>query len=69
MKVIVKTNKKRSKITSYDKITDTYLVELESKPIDFKANAELIKYLSKTLNKRLTIVSGHKSKVKILKEL
>ena len=69
MKVIVKTNKKEFKITSYDKDTDTYTVELKSRPIDSKANTELIKLLSKSLKKKLKIISGHTSKIKILKEI
>lgn len=69
MKAIVKTNKKDSKVVSYNKDTDTYTVELKSKPIDNKANLELLRLLSKHLKKKLQIVSGHKSKIKILKEL
>lgn len=69
MKVIVKTNKKDSKVVSYNKDTDTYIIELKSKPIDSKANIELLKLLSKYLKKNFMISSGHKSKIKILKEL
>lgn len=69
MKVKVKTNKKHSKIVSYDTKTNTYVVELKSKPLDFKANLELLRFLSKTLNKKLILISGHRSKIKILKEL
>ena len=69
MKVIVKTNKKDSKVVSYNKDTDTYIIELKSKPIDSKANIELLKLLSNHLKKKFIISSGHKSKIKILKEI
>lgn len=64
-KVIVKTSAKESKITSYNKETNTYNVELKAKPIEGQANKELIKLFKKSLNLRVKISSGLTSKTKI----
>lgn len=45
---------------------DRYIVELNAKPKNNEANIELIKFLSKKFKKRLRIVRGFKSKVKLL---
>ena len=41
-------------------------IQIKAKPEDNKANIELIKFLSKSLKKKVRIVSGFKSKEKIV---
>jgi uncharacterized protein (TIGR00251 family) len=62
-KVIVKTNSKENKM---DKVDDYYKVNLKAKPIDGEANQELIKFLSKEFKQKVRIISGFRSKTKIL---
>ncbi|MBS3175008.1 DUF167 domain-containing protein [Candidatus Woesearchaeota archaeon] len=68
-KVIVKTNSTDNKIVNYDKENNIYKINLKAKPIDGKANKELLKFLSKELKKKVSILSGFKSKEKILEIL
>jgi len=67
MKVLVKPNKKETKIISYNKENDTYIIEVKGKPINNEVNFELIKFLSKYFKtNKITIVKGLKSKEKII---
>jgi uncharacterized protein (TIGR00251 family) len=65
-KIIVKTNAKENTIVGYDKEKEAYLIDIKAKPEDNKANLEIIKFLSKSLKKRVIIKSGLKSKEKII---
>ncbi len=65
-KVIAKPNSRENKIIGFDKDKNAYLVQIKAKPEDNKANIELIKFLSRMLKKKVRIVSGLKSKEKIL---
>jgi uncharacterized protein YggU (UPF0235/DUF167 family) len=68
MKVIVKPNKKQTKIISYDKENNTYIIEVKGKPINNEVNLELIKFLSKKYKTtNIKIIKGLKSKEKIIK--
>jgi uncharacterized protein (TIGR00251 family) len=68
LKVYLKPNSKEQKI---QKISDSeYKIFVKSKPIENKANYELIKILANYLNiksSNISIISGAKSKIKILK--
>ncbi len=67
MKVIVKPNKKQTKIISYSKEDNTYIIEVKGKPIKNEVNIELIKFLSKYFKtNKVKIVKGLKSKEKII---
>ena len=66
-KIIVKPNSPKNKILSYDKNKQAYKVNIKAKPEDNKANIEIIKFFSKILKKRIKIVKGLKSKVKVIK--
>ncbi|MBT6995441.1 DUF167 domain-containing protein [Candidatus Woesearchaeota archaeon] len=68
MKVIVKTNCSENKI-NYDDSRSCYKVGIKAKPVDGKANVEIEKFLSKHFGKKLKIISGFKSKIKLLKEI
>lgn len=65
-KFIVKPNSKLTKLLGYDKDRGAYRVEIKSKPDNGEANKELEKYLSKHFKKKVKIVSGHRSKIKIV---
>jgi len=67
MKIIVKTNCSKNEVKDYDSVREAYKVEIEAKPVDGKANIEIEKFLSKHFGKKLKIISGFKSKVKLLK--
>lgn len=45
---------------------DKYIVELNAKPKNNEANLELIKFLSRRFKKRLRIIRGFKSRVKLM---
>ena len=68
-KIIVKTNSSKNEIVSYDENKKAYRINLNAKPIEGKANKELIKFLSKQLKKKVRIVSGFTSKEKIIELL
>lgn len=65
-KVLVKPNSEEDKIESFDKDKNLYRISIKARPEDNKANVELIKFLSKLLKKRVRIVSGLKSREKML---
>ena len=47
-------------------VKEGYIVELKAKPKNNEANLELIKFLSKKFKRRLRIVKGFKSRIKLL---
>ena len=65
-KVIVNPNSKENKIECFDKERKAYRIAIKAKPEGNKANIEVIKFLSKLLKKKLRIVSGLKSRDKII---
>ena len=65
-KVIVKPNSRENKIIEFDKGKNAYLINIKARAQDNKANIEMIKFLSKSLKKKVRIASGLKSKEKII---
>ena len=65
-KIIVKPNSKENEIECFDKERNAYRIAIKAKPQDNKANIEVIKFLSKSLKKKLRIVSGLKSREKMI---
>ena len=65
-KIIVKPNSNENKIEYFDKERNAYRISIKAKPQDNKANIEVIKFLSKSLKKKVRIVSGLKSREKII---
>jgi len=63
LEVKVKVNCSSNKFYSKDGFN---FVELNAKPKNNEANIELIKFLSKKFKKRLKIIKGMRSKVKVL---
>ena len=64
--VKVKPNAPQTKILEHNPATNAYLIALKAPPQEGKANQELIKFLSKTLKKKVKIVSGLRSKNKLI---
>lgn len=65
-KVIVKTKSAKTELVRFDKEKQAYIIKLKAVPEKGKANKELINFLSKLTGKKATIVSGFKSKEKII---
>lgn len=65
-KVIVKTGSNKNGIIGYDEIKKAYKINLNAKPIEGKANKELIKFLSRELGKQVRIKRGFRGKEKII---
>lgn len=61
--VIVKPNAKENTITKIDNI---YKVTIKAMPKEGKANLELVKFLSRYFKKRAGIISGLRSKKKLI---
>ncbi len=62
--VRAKPNSRETKVLSHDVEHDVFLVAVHAPPVEGKANAELEKYFSKLLKKKVTLKSGHASKTK-----
>ncbi|MBU0535708.1 MAG: YggU family protein [Nanoarchaeota archaeon] len=69
IKIIVKPNSPKSEITSIDEVRNALRVNIKAPPDKGKANREVIKFFSKLLKKKVEIVSGMKSKEKLIKIL
>jgi uncharacterized protein len=66
IKIVVKTNSDENKLLGYDGRHDAYKVHIKASPHEGKANKEIEKFLSKSLKKKVKIVSGFKSNKKII---
>ena len=64
--IIVKPNAKKTEITSWDDEKKALRISVAAVPDKNKANKELIKYLSKLLKAKIMLVSGAKSRLKVL---
>lgn len=63
IKVVVKTNSKENKI---ERIDDYYKVCLKARPIEGEANLVLVKFLSRHFKMRARIISGLRSREKLI---
>jgi|GEM_PF-2401961 len=61
-----KPNSKKTKLIDYDEAGDFFIVTVNARPEDGKANTEIEKYFSRLLGKSVRIKSGHTGKKKIL---
>ncbi|MFH1053758.1 MAG: DUF167 domain-containing protein [Candidatus Woesearchaeota archaeon] len=66
-KVMVKPNSKENKIIGFDLEKKAYRISIKEPADKGKANKELIRFLSKSLKKRVAIIKGLKSREKIVK--
>lgn len=64
--VYIKPNKPENKIIGYDKDKNALIIEINSIPEDGKANKGLLKFMKKLTKRQWKIVSGYKSRKKIL---
>ncbi|HLC98763.1 MAG TPA: DUF167 domain-containing protein [Candidatus Nanoarchaeia archaeon] len=67
LRIIVKPNSPKSEITAVDEARNALRVSIKAPPDKGKANKEVIKFFSKLLKKKVEIVSGLKSKEKMLR--
>lgn len=67
IKIIVKTGANKTEIVGVDSGRDCLKVSVKAPPVEGRANAEIIKYFSKLLKKKVMIKSGVSSKEKLLK--
>ena len=65
LKIITKPNSKKTEIVSDN--DGILIITIKSPPEKGKANQELVKFLSKHFKRKVEIISGFKSKSKILK--
>ncbi|MBU2589254.1 MAG: YggU family protein [Nanoarchaeota archaeon] len=66
IKIIVKTNAGKNEILKFDEEKKAYRVNVKTIPEKGKANLEIIKLFHKKLKKQVKMVSGFKSKEKVL---
>lgn len=64
--VKVKTKALRTEIIDYDDEHNLFLVAVNAPPLEGKANAEVVRFFSKMLKKKVSIKSGQTSKTKLL---
>lgn len=62
----IKSLKKENKV-SYDASKGEFILEIKEKPIEGKANKEVVGFLHMLTKKRVKIISGLKSKTKKIK--
>ena len=65
-RIIVKTNAKKNEILGFDDEKKGYRLNIKAIPEKGKANAEIIRFLSKKLKKKVRIKSGFASKEKVI---
>jgi len=65
VRIVVKTNSRNNEI-NWDDNLQAYRMSVKAQPKKNKANEMIVKYLTKTWKKKVRIVSGAKSKIKIL---
>lgn len=65
IKIKLHPNSSQEKINEIEK-DKSYEVWIKEKPIDGKANEELIKFLKKHFKKEVRIVSGFNSRIKMI---
>jgi len=67
--LIVKVNASKTEITGYDKERNAIKMNVKAIPEKGKANAEIVKFLSKLLKRKVEIIAGTKSNKKVIKLL
>ena len=66
LKIIVKTNAKKTQLLGWDKSKKALKVSIAAPAQDNKANLALVKFFSKLTGNKVRIASGIKSKEKVL---
>lgn len=65
--VIINPNAKKTRLLGYDSIKNAFKLDVAAPPDNNKANIEIIKFLYKLTGKRVKILSGKTSKLKLIK--
>ncbi|MBW2966097.1 DUF167 domain-containing protein [Candidatus Woesearchaeota archaeon] len=66
LKVLIKPNSSKNQILNFDTNKKALRISIKAVPAKGKANQELIKFLSKLLKKKVTIIKGLTNREKIL---
>lgn len=66
IKVIVKTNSPKTEVVGFDEDRSALKLNVNAIPENNKANIEIIKFFKKHLKKQVRIMSGFKSKEKVI---
>ncbi|HII16302.1 TPA: DUF167 domain-containing protein [Candidatus Woesearchaeota archaeon] len=66
-KVIVRANSRKTEILGFDEAKEAYRIAVAAPPEGNKANFTLIKLLSKSTKKQVSILSGFTAKEKIVR--
>jgi uncharacterized protein len=66
LRVVVRPKAARTEVVDWDDARKALIVRVKAQPEDGKANAELVRYLSKELKRRVSIKSGFSSREKML---
>lgn len=67
IKIIAKPNSPKTEIISYDQEKDVLRLNVKAPAEENKANIEIIRFFKKLLKKNIRIISGLRSKEKIIK--
>jgi uncharacterized protein (TIGR00251 family) len=68
-RILVKPSAKKNEIFGFDDARKAYRIAIKEPAEDGRANLEMVKFLSKELGRKVHIVSGHRSKVKMIRAL
>ncbi len=66
-KVVVKPGSKSNALLGFDESRKAYVVRISAPAEKDKANKELIRFLSKELKKKVSIIKGLRSREKIIR--
>ncbi|MBI5398060.1 DUF167 domain-containing protein [Candidatus Woesearchaeota archaeon] len=66
LRVIVKPNAKQNEIASWDESRNALRIAIAAVPEKDKANVELLNFLKKLTGKKCKLLSGHKSREKLI---
>ena len=67
LSILAKPNAKKTEILSWDDNKQALRIAIKAPPEDNKANRELLKFLKKTLKKRVELLQGTKSRQKVFR--
>lgn len=67
LKVLIKPNSPKNSVLGFDSNKKALKISIKAVPEKGKANAELIRFISKSLKKKVEIIKGLKSREKTLK--
>ena len=66
-RIIVKPDAHKNEIIGYDESRQAYRIGIKARAEKDAANKEIIRFLSKILNKKVKIISGLRSREKLIK--